>query len=81
MAVTSVTSSQKAGTLNVRWVTTLASQVKGFNVYAGTQRLNTRTIATHKSTGYVFKTKWAGQGSIYLGVIYRDGTEMKVASR
>jgi len=79
MAVAGVHVSRHGNTVTFHWTATLPSQVKHFNVFAGSTKLNTRAIAVHKSASYSYSVKWSGSGAFALGVVYKDGFQLKVA--
>ena len=61
-----------------RWRVSEPSGIAGFNLYAGTRRLNPHIISAHAGRSYKFTTRHPGRGPFSLHVILDDGHEIVV---
>ncbi len=59
--------------VTVHW--TMATQVGviGFNVYAGTHRLNSNLIRVHQSRSYRFQASRIGRGHVFIHILLSNG--------
>jgi len=72
--VSAAHASRQAGVLTLTWRVAHTKNVVGFNLYAGSQRLNAHLIPVHRSASYAFHTHWSGAGPYTLHLILRNGT-------
>ncbi len=64
-----------------RWSVAPNHQIAGFNLYAGTQRLNPHLIASMQRTSFRYSVRWSGQGRFNLEVVMSNGEVVHVAAR
>ena len=64
-----------------RWSVAPNHQIAGFNLYAGTQRLNAHLIASMQRTSFRYSVRWSGQGRFNLEVVMSNGEVVHVAAR
>jgi hypothetical protein len=57
-----------------QWYLYSRTGVKGFNLFAGHQKLNAHLIATHHSSRYQARVPYH-QGKRSIRVLYRNGTQ------
>lgn len=63
------------------WTMANAVGVVGFNLYAGTHRLNSKVISRHTRRTYAFATRWTGKERYTLHVLLSRGQDVVVPSR
>jgi hypothetical protein len=61
----------------VHWRLVETQGVLGFNLYAGRHRINRRLVLLHRSRMYVVSYTWTGHGPYRLGVVLRNGREVR----
>ncbi len=79
--VSAAHASRHAGVLSLTWRMAHSRNVVGFNLYAGTLRLNAHLLPVHRSVSYAFHTHWSGAGPYTLQVLLRDGGMLIVPAR
>jgi hypothetical protein len=67
--------------LTVRWQMQTSKGVVGFHLYGGTRLLNRSLIPVHAGSRYRFTARYAGTGSVHLGVVLAAGQEVRIALR
>lgn len=68
---------QHSGTLLAfRWRLAVSRGVLGFNLYAGSHRLNHRMIPAHRNPSYRTSIRWSGHGPYTLHVLETGGHEV-----
>ncbi|MDQ2742654.1 MAG: SBBP repeat-containing protein, partial [Chloroflexota bacterium] len=75
--------------LDFTWQMAVSTDVIGFDVYAGSRRLNTRTIGVHARRGYHYRASWTRLSADWSGKVYgynlritlKDGRTLIVPSR
>jgi len=63
------------------WRLARASQVVGFNLYAGRHRLNGHTIPVHTAPMYHYSAHWSGHGAYSLHVLLNSGAQLVVPAQ
>jgi hypothetical protein len=66
--------------LEFRWRLPQAGRVVGFNLYAGTHRLNSRTIPVHAAAGYRYDVHWSGHGPYRLQTLLAKGGSVRTSA-
>jgi len=61
-----------------RWHLATAAGVVGFNLFAGTHRLNPHVIQAHSSPNYRYRALWSGSGPFALHILFADGHQSSV---
>lgn len=60
------------------WRLATSAGVAGFNLFAGTHRLNPHIIRAHSSPNYRYRALWAGSGPFGLHILFADGHQSSV---
>ena len=79
--VTHLTVSRHGTQTVFHWSVAPNHQIAGFNLYAGTQRLNAHLIASMQRTSFRYSVRWSGTGRFNLEVVMSDGKIVRVAAR
>jgi len=79
--VTHLTASRHGPQTVFRWTVAPNHQIAGFNLYAGTQRLNAHFIASMQRTSFRYSVRWSGPGRFSLEVVMSNGEAVRVAAR
>ncbi len=64
-----------------RWSVAPNHQIAGFNLYAGTLRLNAHLIASMQRTSFRYTVRRSGPGRFILEVVMSNGQAVRVAAR
>jgi len=64
-----------------RWSVAPNRQIAGFNLYAGTHRLNAHLIPSMQHTSYRYSVRWSGAAVFRLEVVMSNGEVVRVAAR
>ena len=69
-----------AGTrVHFHWQLARQDGIAGFDLYAGSHRLNQHLIPVHGTTAYHYTVNWQKQSRFKLDVIFTDGRHLSVA--
>lgn len=79
--VTHLAVSRHGAQMVFRWSVASNHQIAGFNLYAGTQRLNAHLIASMQRTSFRYSVRWSGQGRFNLEVVMSNGQAVRVPAR
>jgi len=60
------------------WRMGIVRDVSGFNVYAGTHKLNAHAIGVHPAHRYSYTHRWVGNSSFSLHVLLTNGQEVVI---
>lgn len=63
------------------WQMAVWHNVAGFNLYAGTHRLNRHLIDAHRGHSYHYRVHWIGSGPYTLGILLFSGQTLTVTAR
>jgi len=63
------------------WRLAHASQVAGFDLYAGQHRVNSHLIPVHPAATYHYSTRWSGHGAFSLHVLLNIGAQLVVPAQ
>jgi len=63
------------------WRLAHASQVAGFDLYAGRHRVNSHLIPVHPAATYHYSTRWSGHGAYSLHVLLTSGAHLVVPAQ
>ncbi|MDQ2745419.1 MAG: type VI secretion system tube protein Hcp [Chloroflexota bacterium] len=63
------------------WRLAHASQVAGFDLYAGQHRVNSHLIPVHPAATYHYSTRWSGHGAYSLHVLLTSGAHLVVPAQ
>jgi len=78
--VTHLTVSRHGAQAVFRWSVAPNHQIAGFNLYAGTQRLNPHLIASMQRTSFRYSAHWSGSGWFRLEIVMSSGEVVRVAA-
>jgi len=76
--VSAAHATRQAGVLTLTWRVTHTRNIVGFDLYAGTLRLNAHLIPVHRFQSYAFHTRWSGAGPYTLHLILSNGTSISL---
>ncbi len=62
------------------WRMAILRDVSGFNVYAGTHKLNAHAIGVHPALRYSYTHRWVGNSSFSLHVLLTNGQEVVISA-
>lgn len=71
--VARLTAQRQGVHLLFRWRMVTTAGIAGFNVFAGTHRLNARQIRVHRAATYQYRALWFGHGPFALQILFVDG--------
>ncbi len=76
--VSAAHATRQAGVLTLTWRVAHTRNIVGFDLYAGTLRLNGHLIPVHRFQSYAFHTRWSGAGPYTLHLILSNGTSISL---
>lgn len=76
--VSAAHATRQAGVLTLTWRVAHTRNIVGFDLYAGTLRLNAHLIPVHRVQSYAFHTRWSGAGPYTLHLILSNGTSISL---
>jgi len=79
--VSRFTARQQGGSATFTWTVSNPAQVVGFNLLAGSRRLNRRLIPVHAAPTYHYRMQHAPVGPYQLQVLLRNGQTVRVMPR
>ncbi len=76
--VSAAHATRHGGVLTLTWRVAHTRNIVGFDLYAGTLRLNAHLIPVHRVQSYAFHTRWSGAGPYTLHLILSNGTSISL---